>query len=71
MHGLSLVAESGGCSSLARGLLTVVAPLLAEHRLQGSWASVVMAPRLNYPMACRTFLNQGSNSILLHWQADS
>ena len=35
-----------GCSSLARGLLSVAAPLLAEHRLQGSWASVVVAPRL-------------------------
>ena len=42
--GLSLVAVSRGCSLVAaQGLLTAVASLVAEHRLQGTWASVVVA----------------------------
>ena len=39
MHGLSLVAASRGSSLVAvRGLLIVVASLVAEHGLQGVWA---------------------------------
>ena len=48
LHGLSLVAESGGggAYSLAalHGLLIAVASFVAEHRLQGPRAAVVMAP---------------------------
>ena len=32
-RGLSLVAESGGCSVAVRGLLIAVASLAVEHRL--------------------------------------
>ena len=39
MHGLSLIAASRGSSLVAvRGLLIVVASLVAEHGLQGVWA---------------------------------
>ena len=43
-HRLSLVAVSGGCSLAAvHGPLIAVASLAAEHRLQGTWASVAEA----------------------------
>ena len=42
--GLSLLAVSGGYSLVAaHGILIAVAPLVAEHRLQGAQASVVAA----------------------------
>ena len=46
-HSLSLVLASR-CFSLVevRWLLILIASLIAEHGLQGMWASVVMAPRL-------------------------
>ena len=45
--GFPLVAESGGSSLVAvRGLLTVGAPLVPEHRLSGMQASVVVASGL-------------------------
>ena len=41
--GLSLAAASGGYSlAVVRGFLFAVASLVAEHGLQGAWASVVM-----------------------------
>ena len=47
-RGLSLVAVSGGYTLAAvHGLLTAVASLVAEHRLQGVQASVVAAPGLS------------------------
>ena len=58
---LSLVA--------ARGLLIVVASLVAEHRC---WAfSVVVAQGLSCRKACGIFPDQGSNLCPLHGQADS
>ena len=46
--GLSLVAENRNCSLVAvHRLLTEVAFLLVEHRLQVVWASVVMAHGLS------------------------
>ena len=47
----------------ARGLSSCGSWAL-EHRLSrgGAWA---------YSVACETFLDQGSNLCLLHWQADS
>ena len=43
LHGLSLVAESQGCSLVATpGLLTVAASLVAEHRLYGARASAAV-----------------------------
>ena len=45
--GFSLVAKSGGYSLVAvRGILLAVASLAAEHRLYGTQASAVAAPRL-------------------------
>ena len=42
MHGLSLVAVSGGLLFVVlRGLLTAVASLVAEHGIQGTRASVL------------------------------
>ena len=51
-------------------LLTVVASLEAEHRLQAR-ASGVAARRLRCSVACEIFPDQGLNSCSLHWQADS
>ena len=45
--------------------------LVAEHRLQGTQASVVLVHRLSCPKACGIFPDQGSNLCPLHWQADS
>ena len=62
--GVFLVAVSGACSLVeVHGLLVVAAFSVAEHRLQGAEALVVVA--------CGTFLDQGSNTCPLHWQADS
>ena len=45
--GFSLVAESGGYPLVAvPRLLTVMTSLVAEHGLEDTQASVVMAPRL-------------------------
>ena len=42
-HGLSLVLASGGHSLVAvPGLPFGVAPLVVEHGLQGTWASVAV-----------------------------
>ena len=39
LHGLSLVAVSGGYSlAVVHGFLIAVASPVAEHKLQGSWA---------------------------------
>ena len=57
--------------------------LAVEHGLQGAWASVVAVPRLestgsivtacrpSCSMVCGIFPDQGSNSGLWYWQADS
>ena len=59
---LSLAAVSGGYSLVAVcGLLIAAASLVAEHRLQGIEASVVVVPGLSCPEACGIFLDQGSN----------
>ena len=46
--------------------LIAVASLVAEHRL-----SVVVALRLSCSVACRIFLDEGSNPWFLRWQVDS
>ena len=46
--GFSLVSANGGYSlAVVRGLLIVVASLVAEHRLKGSQASIAAACRLS------------------------
>ena len=48
LHGVSLDMESRDCSlDLVHGLLIAVASLVAELRLQGTWASVDAALRLS------------------------
>ena len=57
--GLSLVVASGDYSLVAvRRLLIAVAYLVAEHRLQGVQASVVVVHGLACPMACGIFPGQ-------------
>ena len=65
--------------AVARGFLTVRASLIAEHRLWGTWASVVAAPglqgtgsvivvnRLGLSVARGIFPDQGSKPCLLPW----
>ena len=58
--GSSPVVASGGCSPVAVcRLLTVVAPLAAEHGLAGALASGVVEHRLSCPMARVIFPDQG------------
>ena len=81
--GFSLAAECRGHSPVALlGLFTAVASPV-EQGLQGAWAPVVVASRLqstgwvvvmhqlNCSLACELFPDQGLNPCLLHWQADS
>ena len=56
---LSLVVVSRGCSPVA------------EHRLFGPWASVVVAQRLSGLAACGVFLDEVSNPCLLYWRVKS
>ena len=42
-----------------------------EHGLQGTGSAAVVAHRLSCPTACGSFLDQGSNPHLLHWQMES
>ena len=76
---LSLVAESGDFSlvELCR-LLTAVASLVAEHRLQVSGpqylqlvGSVSGGAKTQLLCGMGTFPNQGLNSRPLHWQVGS
>ena len=46
------------------------ASLVLEHEHQCAWASGVVAHELIFPVTCGIFLDQGSNSCLLHWQAE-
>ena len=47
LSGFTLVVANGGYSLVAvRGLLFAVASLAVEHRLEGTWTSVVGASRL-------------------------
>ena len=63
---LSLVAESRAQALAAmRRLLTEVASLVAEHKLQGT-GLVVAVHGLSCPVACEIFPDQGSNLCPLH-----
>ena len=52
-------------------LLTAEVSRVAKHGLQGTWASAVVEHRLSCCAARVIRPDQGSNSCLLHWQADS
>ena len=65
-----LAGQSGRWSAaVERWLLTAVAGFLWS-RLQGLWASLVVAHELTCTMARGIFLDQGMN-LCLHWQANS
>ena len=83
-EGSPIVAVSGSYSLVAvLRLLVGVASLVAEHGLQGMWASVVVACGLQragsivvaHGLSCSTtggiFPDQGLNMCLLHWQVNS
>ena len=84
LHGLFLVAASGGHSLVAvlnfsfKWLLFLQrtgsrAPGFQQMHLPGSRSagSIVVVHMLSCPRACEIFPDQGSNPCLLHWQADS
>ena len=78
MRGLSLIRVSGVVlSAVGRGLLTVLASPVSEHRLSAHglqrlqlMGSGVVALGLSLPMACGIFPDQGSDTCPLHWQVD-
>ena len=71
MRGLSLVAASGGHSSLRCAGLSLLRPLLLWSTGSRREGSVVVAHGLSCSAACGIFPDQDSNPCPLHWQADS
>ena len=72
MCGLSLAAASRGHSLVVmHGLLIEVASFVAEHGLQGTRASAVVAHRLSCSTAYGIFPDQGSNRRPLDCKTDS
>ena len=63
--------EQAGPSPAAGPASIPGASLVAEHRLEGAWASVVVVLGLSCSKACGIFPDPGSNLHLLHWQTDS
>ena len=78
-RGFSRLQQAGAtlpCSvwaSLAveQGLWGARASAVAAPRLQSSTGATVVTHGLSRSAACGIFLDQGSNTRLLHWQADS
>ena len=66
----STYGKRGPLFIVVRGPLTIVASLVAEHRLRRA-GSVVVAHGLSCSAAYGIFPDQGSNPCPLHWQADS
>ena len=71
VRGLSLVAASGGYSSLRCAGLSLSRPLLLRSTGSRRAGSVIVAHRPSCSAACGIFPDQGSNPCPLHWQADS
>ena len=71
MRGLSLVAASGGHSSLQCVGLSLSWPLLLRSTGSRRAGSVVVAHRPSCSVACGIVPDQGLNPCPLHWQADS
>ena len=69
--GLSLVAASGGHSSLRFAGLSLSRPLLLQSTGSRRAGSVIVAHGLSCSAACGIFPDQRSNPCPLHWQADS
>ena len=71
VRGLSLVAASGGHSSLRCAGLSPSRPLLLRSTGSRRAGSVVVAHGPSRSTACGILPDQGSNLCPLHWQADS
>ena len=71
VRGLSLVAASGGHSSLRCAGLSLSRPLLLQSTGSRRAGSVVVVHGPSCSAACGIFPDQGSNLCPLHWQADS
>ena len=71
VRGLSLVAASGGHSSLRCACLSLSRPLLLRSTGSRCAGSVLVAHGPSCSAACGIFPDQGSNPCPLHWQADS
>ena len=71
VQGLSLVAASGGHSSLRYAGLSLSRPLLLRSTRSRRAGSVIVAHGPSSSAACGIFPDQGSNPCPLHWQADS
>ena len=71
VRGLSLVAASGGHSSLQCVGLSLSRPLLLQNTGSRRAGSVIVAHGPSCSAACGMLPDQGSNPCPLHWQADS
>ena len=71
VRGLSLVAASGGHSSLRCTGLSLSRPLLLWSTGSRRAGSVIVAHWPSCSTACGILPDQGSNPCPLHWQADS
>ena len=71
VRGLSLVAASGGHSSLRCAGLSPSRPLLLRSTGSRCAGSVAVARGPSCSAACGIPPDQGPNPCLLHWQADS
>ena len=71
VRGLSLVAASGGHTSLRCAGLSLSRPLLLRSTGSRRAGSVVVAHGPSCSAAFGIFPDQGSNLCPLHWQADS
>ena len=67
VRGLSLVAASGGHSSLQCAGLSLSRPLLLQSTGSRRAGSVVVAHGCSCSAACGIFPDQGSNPCPLHW----
>ena len=71
VHGLSLVAASGGHSSSQCAGLSLSRPLLLWSTGSRRAGSAIAAHGPSCSTACGIFPDQGSNPCPLHWGADS
>ena len=71
MWGLSLVAASGGHSSLRCAGLLLSRPLLLRSTGSRCTGSAIVAHGPSRSVACGILPDQGTNPCPLHWQADS
>ena len=71
VRGLSLVAASGGHSSLQCAGLSPSRPLLLWSTGSRCAGSLAVVHGLSCSAACGILPDQGSNPCPLHWQADS